>query len=102
MRRLTIVSPDHDGIDYRHHEERYMRDPELRDAYECGYRKAYKEIMSEQYGGYGERGRDGYGERNMPYEHRGGVMYRDVPPMYREDDMYEERRRRDSRTGRYI
>lgn len=102
MRRLHIIEGD--GIDYRHHEERFMRDPELRDAYECGYRKAYKEIMSEQYGGYGERGRDGYGERGG-YTHRGNIMYRDEP-MYRErpyeDDDYEERRRRSSRTGRYI
>lgn len=90
MRKLHII--DHDGIDYRHHEERYMQDPELRDAYECGYRKAYKEIMSEQYGGYGERGRDGYGERGG-YNQRD--MWREQPPMYRhEDEDYEERRRR--------
>lgn len=65
------------GIVYRHDKERYMRDPELREAYMCGRKEAYKEIMEEKYG------------------QRGGMNYRD-------DDWeeYEERRRRD-RYGRY-
>ena len=88
MRRVII---DH-GIDYR--EDKYRHDPELREAYECGVKEGWRQAMEEQ---YGERNRNyggGYGERHMPYEHRGGVMYRDVPPMYREDEDYEERRRR--------
>lgn len=98
MRRLHII--DHDGIDYRHHEERYMRDPELREAYECGVKEGWRQAMAET---------QGYGERN--YGHGGGYnqrdMWREQPPMYRErpyedEDMYEERRRRSSRTGRYI
>lgn len=99
MRRLHIIEGDDMG--YRHNKEKYMYDPELREAYECGVKEGWRQAMEEQ---YGERNRNygsGYGERHMPYEHRGNIMYRDVPPMYREDDMYEERRRRDSR-GRYM
>ena len=80
MRKLHII--DGDDMHYRH-EEKYMYDPELRDAYECGYRKAYKEIMSEQYGGYGERGN---------YPRHGGINYRDDERW--DDSEYEERRRR--------
>lgn len=88
MRRVII---DH-GIDYR--EDKYRHDPELREAYECGVKEGWRQAMEEQ---YGERNRNynGYGERHMPYEHRGNMMYREMPPMYREDDPdYEERRRR--------
>lgn len=80
------------GEVYYRHAEKYEHDPELMEAYECGYKagrkEAYKEIMEEQYGGYHER-----------------RIGRTMPPMMRErdwdDDDYSERRRRDSR-GRYI
>lgn len=91
-----IDDPEYAGIFYREH-EKFMHDPELKEAYEAGYhcgrKEAYKELSGES---YGER-RD----------------YRDWPPMYREqggrsgmnyrddDDGYMERRRRDSR-GRYM
>lgn len=94
MRRLRIID---DGIDYRH-ADKFDHDPELREAYECGYKhgrkEAYKEIMEEQYG-------DSYNHRE-----RG----RTYPPMMREhdrewrepeDDEIAYRRRRDSR-GRYM
>ena len=89
MRRLHIIEGDDMG--YRHNKEKYMYDPELREAYECGRKEAYKEIMEEQ-----------YGERNRNYGNGGGYnqrdMWREQPPMYRErpyeDDEYEERRRR--------
>lgn len=70
------------GIMYRHEEkERIMRDPELREAYMCGRKEAYKEIMEEQ---YGERNYGGGGN----YSQRGN---------YRDDyEDYNERRRRRS------
>ena len=84
MRRLRIV--DGDDMHYRH-EEKYMYDPELREAFECGVKKGWREAMLEAER-YGER--RGYDERRD---------YRGVPPMYREEkdwheDEYEERRRR--------
>lgn len=96
MRRIHVME-DYDrmgGEVYFKHEEkeRIMRDPELREAYMCGRKDAYKEIMEEQ---YGERN-----YRTMPPMYRGGrdgMNYRDEP----EWNEYEERRRRDSR-GRYM
>lgn len=100
MRRLRIID---DGIHYRHDE-----DHELREAYECGRKDAYREIMEEKYG------HDGYHERHYPT--RGGhILYREhghdmLPdhPMYRHHDFIDPdgeeivyRRRRDSR-GRYM
>lgn len=103
MRRMTVLDhPDHVmGGEIYYREDKYMRDPELREAYECGYAKgrkeAYKEIMEEQ---YGER-RDW---REMPLMYRGegsrgGVNYREDERGWNDD--YSERRRRDSR-GRYM
>lgn len=103
MRRLHVIeSADHHmggEIYYRHH-EKFAHDPELREAYECGYKhgrkEAYTEIMEEQYG-HGD-----YHER-----HYGRTM----PPMMREhdhdwrqpeDDEIVYRRHRSRMTGRYI
>lgn len=92
----VIDSPDYmgGGIFYREH-EKYMHDPELREAYECGKKHGWREAMEEAERHYGER-------RTYPPMYRegggrdGGMNYRD------EDyDSYDERRRRDSR-GRYI
>lgn len=90
MRRLRAII-DGDDMHYRH-EEKYQYDPELREAYECGRKQGWREAMHEVEG-YGER--RGYDERRD---------YRGLPPMYREDrdwDEYDERRRRNRRTGRY-
>lgn len=89
MRRLHMIDePEYAGIFYRHH------NPEVREAYECGKKDGWREAMLEaEYSGFGQRGgRNGY-------SNRGGMGYRD------EDDYepeYDERRRRSSRTGRYI
>lgn len=87
MRRV-IISGDEMG--FRHHEEKYLHDPELREAYECGRKQGWREAMEESYGerNYGRGGN--YNQRDM---------WREQPPMYRErpyedDEMYEERRRR--------
>lgn len=91
----VIDNPDYvgGGIFYKQEEkERIMRDPELREAYMCGRKEAYKEIMEEQ---YGERR-----WREMPPAYRDGrdgMDYRDE----QEWRDYEERRRRDSR-GRWM
>ena len=82
MRRMRIIdNPDYvgGGIYYREH-EKYMRDPELREAFECGRKEGWREAMHESE-------REGFGQRHYPT----------MPPMYREDDEwrdYEERRRR--------
>lgn len=87
MRRIHYIDqPDYAGIFYR--KEDYMRDPELREAYECGREDAYREIMEEKYG---------YGERNM-HPHR-GIGYRHDEEM---DDDFNERRYRSARTGRFV
>lgn len=86
MRRLHVIENfDRMGGEVYFREEKFLHDPELREAYECGYKhgrkEAYKELMEEQ---YGER-RD----------------WREMPPAYREhphspiiDDDVEYRRRR--------
>lgn len=82
MRRLRAII-DGDDMHYRHHEKKYMHDPELLEAFECGVKEGWRQAMEEQYGE-----RRGYDERRD---------YRGMPPMYREDkdwDDYEERRRR--------
>lgn len=90
-----IVSDDYDfiggGIVYKENKAKYMRDPELREAFEageeCGYEKAMRKM-----GGYNER----------RYDDRGRILYREDRD-WEDDDMdYGERRRRSSRTGRYM
>ena len=94
MRKLHVID-NYDrmgGEVYFRHAEKYAHDPELMEAYECGYKhgrkEAYKEIMEEQYGG--------------SYNHR-EHMGRTMPPMMREherewrepeDDEVSYRRRR--------
>lgn len=86
MRKMHVfTNPSHHiGGEIYYREEEIMRDPELREAYMCGRKDAYREIMEEK-----------YGERHPEY-----------PPMYRKDwddyDDIHERRRRSPRTGRYI
>ena len=76
MRRLHVIShPEHEmGGEIYYRESDFMHNPELHEAYKCGYKhgrkEAYKEIMEEQYG-------DSYHHR----EH--GRTY---PPMMRETD----------------
>lgn len=83
MRRLRIFGDD-DGIYFRH-EEKYMRDPELREAYECGLEKGYEKAMREMEEGYGER-------RTYPRFGRDGLAMRDDERDW--DEGYGERRRR--------
>lgn len=94
MRRMHVIEDfDRMGgeIYFREDKERYMRDPELREAFEAGcehgYHKAHKEM-----GEYGER-------RHYPVEDI--IRYRHEDE-WDDDDMYDERRRRSRRTGRYI
>lgn len=101
MRRIIqIDSPEHRmGGEIYYRKQDYMRDPELREAYECGRKEAYKEIMEEQYGGYHER-RDW---REMPPMMREHDRYAGGRPDYRDDgydDGYGERRHRNS-MGRF-
>lgn len=95
MRRLHVIeSPEYrmgGEIYYREDKERYMRDPELREAFEAGcehgYRKAHKEM-------------DSYHERK--YDRGGRILqYRNDEKDWDDDD-YMERRSRSRRTGRYI
>lgn len=69
--------------------EREEIERKLREAYECGYEDARREMR----GGYGERHSGGYGGMSDGYAERG----RD----YGADD-YGERRGRSPYTGRYI
>lgn len=96
MRRVHVI----DGYDrmggeiyYRHEDKaRIMADPELREAFMLGEKCGYKKAMEEM--------EDGYGERNYNMGH-GGIRYREDRE-WDEDRDYDERRRRSSRTGRYI
>lgn len=90
MRRIRVI--DHDGMNFRH--EGFMQDPELREAYECGRKDAYAEIMEEQYG-HRDYGRGGMGSRRMDFREQPDRQWHD------DDDPYMERRHRDSR-GRYM
>ena len=104
MRRMHVIdSFDRMGGEVYYREEKFMHNPELREAYECGVKEgrkeAYKEIMEEQYGERRHMGRD-----NIAYRDR----WRDEPPMMREnkwrepeDDEIEYRRRRRA-NGQYM
>lgn len=54
MRRLRIIGDEMpERIDYRHEES---ADPEVREAYKCGFEDGYEEAMAKMgHGGYGER-----------------------------------------------
>ena len=93
MRLRRITEPDYAGVFYR--KEKYEHDPELLEAYECGYADALREM------------RDGYHERRGGVTHLGAggrILYRHDPEydreMWDDDDDVEYRRRRD-RMGRY-
>jgi len=89
MRLRRIIEPEYTGVFYR--KERYDHDPELMEAYECGYEDAMREM------------RDGYHERRGNVTHYGAggkILYRDEPE-WDDDGEVVYRRRRDSR-GRYI
>lgn len=90
MRIRRIVEPDYAGVFYR--KEKYEHDPELLDAYECGYEDAMREM------------RDGYHERRDNVTHYGAggrILYRDDRDREMWDDDIDYRRRRDSR-GRFV
>ena len=87
--RRIITEPDYAGVFYR--KERYEHNPELLDAYECGYEDALREM------------RDGYYERRGNVTHYGAggrILYREEPD-WEDDGEVVYRRRRDSR-GRYM
>lgn len=91
--RLRRIIQDYDrmGGEIYYRKERYEHNPELLDAYECGYEDAMREMS------------DGYHERRGNVTHYGAggrILYRrDDDRMYDDDDV-EYRRRRDS-MGRY-
>lgn len=89
MRLRRIIEPDYAGVFYR--KEKYEHNPELMDAYECGYEDAMREM------------RDGYHERRGNVTHYGAggrILYREEPE-WDDDGEIVYRRRRDSR-GRYM
>ena len=94
--RLRRIIDDYDRIggEIYYRKERYEHNPELLDAYECGYEDALREM------------RDGYHERRGNVTHYGAggrILYRHDPErdMWDDDDEVEYRRRRDAR-GRFI
>lgn len=98
MRRLHVIEDfDRMGgeVYFRGDKERFMRDPELREAYECGKKDGWREAMREA--------GDGYGERTTHWGGEGGrdILYRGDRRPGMDDDM-DYRRRRSARTGRYI
>ena len=94
--RLRRIIQDYDRIggEIYYRKERYEHNPELLDAYECGYEDALREM------------RDGYHERRGNVTHYGAggrILYRHDPErdMWDDDDEVEYRRRRNAR-GRFI
>lgn len=93
LRRIT-TEPDYAGIFYR--KEKYSHDPELMEAYECGFADAMRKVYDE----------DGYHERRSGVTHLGAggrILYRHDPDreMWDDDDIEYRRRRRNSR-GEFI
>lgn len=96
--RLRRIVNDYDRIggEIYYRKDKFDHDPELREAYECGYEDAMREMES-----------DGYHERRGGVTHIGAggrILYRHEPDydrgMWDEGDL-EYRRRRD-RMGRFI
>ena len=94
--RLRRIIQDYDRIggEIYYRKERYEHNPELLDAYECGYEDALREMS------------DGYYERRGNVTHYGAggrILYRHDPErdMWDDDDEVEYRRRRNAR-GRFI
>ena len=108
MRRMIVHSePDHVmGGEVYYRRDKYRHDPELLDAYECGRKDAYREIMEEQYGGsYNHR--EHMGRTMPPMMRESDYPMHEGRPTYREDfrepypDEIEYRRRR-AANGRYM
>ena len=92
MRRLHILEDyDRMGGEIYYREDKFAHDPELLEAYEAGCEHGYYKAQKEM-GGYGTR-------RHYPVEDI--IRYRHEDE-WDDDDMYDERRRRSRRTGRYI
>lgn len=96
MRLRRIINDfDRMGGEVYYRKEKYSHDPELMEAYECGFADAMRKVYDE----------DGYHERRGNVTHYGAggrILYRhdDDDRMYDDGDV-EYRRRRDSR-GRYM
>lgn len=95
--RLRRIIQDYDrmGGEIYYRRDKYERNPELLDAYECGYADAIREMESDDY--HERRG-------NVTHLGAGGrILYRHDPErdMWDDDDEVEYRRRRDAR-GRFI
>lgn len=92
MRRLHVIEDyDRMGGEIYYREDKCRHDPELREAYECGKKDGWRAAMIEA---------ENYHERRV-YDHDGIIKYRHDDE-WDDDDMYNERRRRSRRTGRYI
>lgn len=93
MRRLHIIRDfDRMGGEIYYREDKFAHDPELLEAYRCGKKDGWREAMQES-----ER----YRERK--YDRDGRILqYRHDDEDWDDEDMYDERRRRSRRTGRYI
>ena len=92
--RLRRIIQDYDRIggEIYYRKDKYKHDPELMEAYECGYEDA----MSEMNDDYSER------RGNVTHYGAGGrILYRHDPEreMWDDDDDVEYRRRR--RNGRF-
>ena len=80
------------GGEIYYREEKFAHDPELLEAYKCGKKDGWREAMREA---------EEYHERRM-YDRDGIIKYRHDDEDWDDEDMYDERRRRSRRTGRYI
>ena len=96
--RLRRIIQDYDRIggEIYYRKDKYKHDPELMEAYECGYADAMREVYDE----------DDYSERRGSVTHYGAggrILYRHNPEydreMWDDDDDVEYRRRR--RNGRF-
>ena len=96
--RLRRIIQDYDrmGGEIYYRREKYEHNPELMDAYECGYADAMRKVYDE----------DGYHERRGNVTHLGAggrILYRHDPEydreMWDDDDDVEYRRRRSN--GRF-
>ena len=92
----TYDQPDVFGGGIFYKEDKFMSDPELKEAFLCGYKKG-KEAAEED---YHERNRGGYSGGNS--SRGGGYNQRDMDwdEMRRLEEEYHERRRRRS-NGRF-
>lgn len=95
--RLRRIIDDYDRIggEIYYRKDKFAHDPELMEAYECGFADAMRKVYDE----------DGYHERRGGVTHLGAggrILYRHDPDREMWDDGdVEYRRRRDSR-GRYM